>query len=86
MKMEDVSIDVAYRIIAAEIVRGAYMDYVLALQRGDRNAADTIEKFFRSQWCYELLGGKVDGEVFIQQGRKAARWKSRVICDHISRR
>ncbi len=78
-------IDTAYRILAAEVVRLAYMDYVQALQREDRNAADTIEKFFRSQWCYELLSGKVDGEVFIRQGRKAAKWKSRLICDHISR-
>lgn len=84
--MHETDIATAYRILAAEVVRCAYMDYVLALQRGDRNAADTIEKFFRSQWCYELIGGKADGEVFIQQGRKAARWKSRVICDHISRR
>lgn len=84
--MNDTDIATAYRMLAAEVVRCAYMDYVLALKRGDGNAADTIEKFFRSQWCYELLGGKVEGEVFIQQGRKAARWKSRLICDHISRR
>lgn len=79
-------VDLAYRTLAAEIVRNAYVDYVQALKMNDKGRAETCEKFFESQWCYELLEGKVDGTIFIKQGRKAAKWKSRLICEHISRR
>ena len=78
-------VDLAYRTLAAEIVRSAYVDYVQALRMQDKGRTETCEKFFASQWCYELLGGKADGNVLIKQGRKAAKWKSRLICDHISR-
>lgn len=79
-------VDTAYRTLAAEIVRGAYVDYVQALKMKDKGRAEMLEDFFRGQWCFELLGGKIDGEVFIKQGRKAATWKSNLICAHISQR
>ena len=62
-EITDVTIDEAYEHFAASIVIQAVEDYRKVLHgqkiqryRVVKNDRDEIEHFFKSEWCYQLLG------------------------------
>lgn len=76
----------AYKALAAAVVLQAVKDYRhdvwLAMNRQDKDAVKDmkkLEKFFGSQWCFELCGLK--GDVMIEKIRKECRYDSKRIPD-----
>lgn len=66
----------AYIGLAGAIVSRAVTDYrsayksVLTGRKTRVSEAATLEKFFRSQWFYLLVDGKITGEYVIREVRK----------------
>lgn len=57
-----------YEGIAYSIVKLAIKDYKEALRKRDLIEIDNLERFFRSQWCYELCS--IDGQWIIDNIRR----------------
>lgn len=67
-----------YRALGAEIIIQAADDYVMALRKGEKMEAQTLEKFFRSSWFEMLSGGNIDPEYIIRELRYKAKHRKRV--------
>lgn len=74
MTRRDMTVPEAYYELGFYVVERAVKDYKLALAHGNKSTIMTLEKFFRSEWCYFLSDGKVDGEQIITEVR---RWMSK---------
>lgn len=74
MTRRDMTVPEAYYELGFYVCERAVKDYKLALLRGNGSEIKKLERFFRSDWCYFLSDGKVDGEQIITEVR---RWTSK---------
>lgn len=70
---QEMSVPEAYRALGFYVVEMAVKDYKRALNTGNKWMIKTLERFFRSEWCFFLSDGKVDGEKIITEVRR--QWK-----------
>lgn len=63
-------IEGAFRALACAVCEKAVSDYRQALKTGDHFKIETMEKFFRSEWFYQLSNGAVEGEAVIEEVRR----------------
>lgn len=54
--------------LACGIVEKAVVDYKIALKKNDKYGIINLERFFNSQWCYELCG--LQGDYIIKGVRE----------------
>lgn len=62
--------------LAFAIVKQACDDYLVVLKKKDNYIAKSLEKWFRSGYCYSLCG--IEGDVIIKALQKAHREKRRI--------
>ena len=74
MTRRDMTVQEAYYELGFYVCERAVRDYKLALMRGNGSEIKKLGRFFRSEWCYFLSDGKVDGEQIITEVRK---WTSK---------
>lgn len=74
MTRRDMTVPEAYYELGFYVCERAVKDYKLAIMRGNKWEIEKLERFFRSEWCYFLTDGKVDGEQIITEVRK---WTSK---------
>ena len=62
--------------LAFEIVRQACVDYIAILRAKDTYRQKSLEKWFRSEYCYSLCG--INGDVIIKGLQKAFEENRRI--------
>ena len=83
---EDRTIKEAYADLAGAIcaqavkdLKTAYRAVMAGKKTREDSTVQTLEKFFRSEWFVQLIGGAIDGETVIQEVQRRCRRTSRTI-------